>query len=45
MLVVDVERGVVIGEPDRRIRRHYEDRRNRQARYFAGLGRLKASAR
>lgn len=41
MLIVDGERGVVIADPDRRIRKHYEDRRNRQTRYFAGLGRLK----
>lgn len=41
-LIVDGERGVVIGDPDRRIRAHYEDRRKKQARYYAGLGRLKS---
>lgn len=40
-LIVDGERGIVLADPDRRIRGHYEERHKKQARYFAGLGRLK----
>jgi len=40
-LVLDGERGVVLSEPDSRIREHYEKRLRRERRYFSGLGKLK----
>lgn len=40
-LIVDGERGIVLADPDPRIREHYEQRRKSQERYFADLSKLK----